>query len=81
MVASDKLAAGEADIRLLVHMLDGEAQGIGAEECVGVEQNDIAALSYLEGEIVGGAEAEIDIAAYDPDMREFGFDHFDRAIV
>ena len=81
VVAPDKLPASEAHIELLVHVLDGEAQGICAKEGIGVEQNDVAALSYIEGEIVGGAEAEIDTAAHDPDMREFSLDHFDRAVV
>jgi len=81
MVAPNELPASEADIRLLVHVLDGEAQGVGAEECVGVEQNDITALCGFEGEIVGGAEAEIDAAAHDLYMREFGLNHFHGTIV
>ena len=81
MVAPNELPPSEAHIRLPVHVLDGEAQGIGAEEGIGVEQNDVPALRNLEGEIVGCAEAEIDAAAHDLDMREFGLDHFDRTIV
>jgi len=81
MVAPNKLPTGEAYIRLLVHVLEREVQGIGAEECVGVEQNDVTALCDLKGEIVGGTEAEINAAAYELNMREFGLDHLDRAIV
>ena len=81
MVAPNELPPSEAHIRLLIHVVDREAHGIGAEKCIGVEQNDVAALSDLEGEIVGGAEAEIDTAAHDLCMREFSLDHFDRAIV
>ena len=48
---------------IVVHLLEGAAEGSGMEERIGVEQDQVATRAGFEGKIVGCAKAEIDLAA------------------
>ena len=78
---ADKPAACQTNFLVRVHVLERDLQGIGKEKSVGVQQNYVPALRELQGHIVGGAKAEVDLAAQDADMRKLGFDHCHRSIV
>jgi hypothetical protein len=62
-------------------VVNREFKRVGTEEGVGVQQDDIPALGECQGKVIGGAEAEVYLAAQDADMGKLGLYHVHGAVV
>ena len=79
-VGADEAAASEGAGGGLLHVAEGEREGSGGEEGVGVEEDEEAALGLVDGEIVRCAEAKVGVRAEEGDVGELTRDHVRGAV-
>ena len=79
-VGADEAAAAEGAGRGLLHVAEGEREGSGREEGIGVEEDEEAALGLVDGEIVGCAKTEVGVRAEEGDVGELTRDHVGGAV-